>query len=981
MKANFSLFIVQLLVWGLAGNLIAGDLDDVLAKLKFRELGPTATGGRIVDIAVHPKRTEIIYAAAASAGLWKTENNGTTWKCVFEREGTTTIGDIAIDPQNPDTIWLGTGEANNQRSSYWGDGIYKSIDAGKTWSNLGLKETHHIGRIVVDPTNSDIVYVAALGHLYTQNPERGLYKTTDGGKTWDKVLYVSPLVGIVDVIVHPGKPEIVLAASYERIRRAWHFDGAGPGSAIYRSADAGATWEKIGEPIPTGEIGRIGLTYFEKNPDVLYASVSNQNPAPPTPPSNQKLEKDDSKSEEDDKKEGESKKTPPGIATPWGFRLEFKQDKAHVSQVDRNGTAARLGIRNQDSLTKLAGRPITSELVLAGVLDQLRQGDSVLAELEREEDTKPRIISLTIAKPREGQVGGHVYRSMDAGKTWEKRSQKPVGGRPAYYYGQIRVDPKDSERVYLLGVPFFHSDDGGANWKTDLARSVHVDHHALWINPKRPRHILLGNDGGFHSSYDRGVTWDHVFNLSLAQFYAIGIDMQRPYWVYGGLQDNGTYAGPSRSRNRSGIGRFEWHKVGGGDGFYSQIDPVEPYYVYAESQFGVVYRLDRRTGQRKSIRPSQSDPEGTPDRFNWNSPILLSKHDRHVVYFGGNKLFRSPNRGDDWDVISPDLTTANVERIAGNVPHCTITTIAESPLDEKILMVGTDDGLVHWSDDRGKQWRKVSVTLPVRPASWWCSRVELSHFDPQTAYVTFTGYREDDFRPFVFVTTDGGKTWKSISSNLPLGPVNVIAEDPRDERVLYVGTEFGVFVSVDMGKNWRALDQGIPRVAVHDLVVHPRDRDLVVGTHARGIFILDDITPLQEFAALESNPTAHLFSLREAVAYRSTATQSISGNRKVLTPNPPYGVIVSYFLQSAQEKDQIKLTVLDRNLKPVVSLKAPAEAGFHRVVWDLKRTSARRFSPAVAPGTFFLELQVGEDRMRQIVEVLEDKPVAVWPVP
>ncbi len=961
------LFSIQAL-WALSFCMItvpagAQDPSQMMEQFNWRGIGPTVTGGRIVDIAVVPSRPATIFAASASGGLWKTENHGTTWQCVFEKEGTTSIGDICLDPKNPEVIWVGTGEANNQRSSYWGDGVYKSTDGGKSWTHLGLSDTHHIGRIVVDPNNSDTVYVAALGHLYSTNQERGVYKTTDGGKNWNKVLYVSPAVGVVDLAIDPQNPKRLYAASYERIRRAWDFDGAGPGSAIYRSDDAGETWEKLENGLPTGNIGRIGLAVYHDNPQIVYATVSNQNVVDSAAtPVGEEREKD-------------------VIPTPWGFDVKIVDGKVQVNELDRRGSAARLGIRAGDVVTRIADIEVSDELTLAAVLDRLREGDSVKVEIQQGE--RKRSLSLTVDQIRSRQVGGEIYRSDDGGDTWVKQNEQPVGGSPAYYYGQIYIDPTNDKQLYVLSVPLYRSSDGGKTWSSAGARSVHVDHHALWIDPANPEHLYLGNDGGFHVSWDRGATWDHVFNLPLAQFYAIGVDMQRPYWVYGGLQDNGTYGGPSRSRNPRGTGRFDWHRIGGGDGFYVQVDPEDANIVFAESQFGVIYRLDRRTGQRRSIRPPQSDPNGAPDRYNWNSPILMSRHNSQTIYFAGNKLFKSYNRGNDWTVISPDLTTANPSRLAGNVPHCTITTIAESPLSANTLMVGTDDGKIHWTDDGGKTWRDISNGFAIKPASWWCSRVELSHQDRNTAYVSFTGYREDDFRSFVFITTDGGATFRSLAQGLPSEPVNVIKQDPRNSDVLYVGTEFGVHVSMDNGKTWHVLDKGLPRIAVHDLVVHSRDRDLVVGTHARGIYILDNVTVLQESTPEVMDKPFHLYSLRDEVLYRSVSTQSISGDRRVLAPNPSSGVIIAYHLKEGQKSEDVSLRVTNASGRTVSQLQANPGAGVHRVTWNPRPGGGRgRFGrggrggapPAASagPGNYIVELTVGEETQRQMITLLED---------
>lgn len=939
------------------------ELDEgSLEKFNFRAIGPTATGGRIVDIAVDPRSDHTIYAASASGGLWKTLNNGTTWNCIFEKEGTISLGDIAIDPNNPDTIWVGTGEANNQRSSYWGDGVYKSTDGGESWKHMGLTDTHHIGRIVVDPSDSRVVYVAAAGHLYTSNEERGLFKTSNGGRTWEKVLYISPTVGVIDVVIDPLRPSIVYAAAYERLRRPWDFDGNGPGSAIYRSEDSGKTWERAEGGLPSGDIGRIGLAVYPKDPRIVYATVSNQN-RPATPA-----------------KKPQAVVTEDGtVKLPFGLEVKFEEAGCVIVDVDNGSAASRAGVRDGNTLSAVGGSEVTDQEMLVEAVNRLKPNDVLDIDVLKESQT----ISFQYFVPQDrsgNQIGGEVYRSDDAGITWKKVNERPVGGNPGYYYGQIRVDPNDAQQLYMLGVPMYRSSDGGKTWSGDGAPSVHVDHHALWINPKNSNHLLLGNDGGFHITYDKCATWDHVYNLPLAQFYAIGVDMQYPYHVYGGTQDNGSWGGPSAPRGFGSVGRFDWYRVGGGDGFYVQVDPRDSNTVIAESQFGVIQRLDRTTGNSRSVRPPQSDPEGARDRYNWNSPILMSVHDPRVIYFGGNKLFKSFNQGDDWLVISPDLTTADADRLKGNVPHCTITTISESAINRNVLMVGTDDGKVHLTKDGGENWTDMSGRFPLQPEGWWCSRVQLSSHDDQTAYVSFTGYREDDFRPFVFKTTDGGENWTSIASNLPMEPVNVIKEDPVNANVLYLGTEFGVWVSVNQGSKWLQIDSGLPRVAVHDLLIHPRDMDLVIGTHARGAFIMDDITPLQEVDDEMMSRPVYLFKVRPAIMYSTrTSSSSISGNRRWLAESPPRGLQISYHLQESPDED-LKLEVFNEDNERVAELEPTNNVGINRVQWSFSgnrggrggRGGGRRSTPQIVPGTYWAVLTVGDKEYETKIELKSD---------
>ncbi len=897
-----------------------------LESFEWRPLGPSTFGGRIVDLAIHPDHPRNLWVASASGGLWVTRDHGTTFECLFENEGTISIGDIAVDPNDADVLWIGTGEANNQRSSYWGDGVYKSTDGGETWANVGLKDSQHIGRIVIDPRDSNRVFVAALGALYTPNDERGLYRTTDGGETWERVLEISADVGVSDVALDPKNPDHMVAASYERRRRAWDFDGNGPGSGIWRSSDGGTTWERCESGLPTGDIGRIGLDVFPGEEDLIVATVSNQNRVPV--------------------------KSGPVI----GLRVEWKDGQLVVIKVKKESGAEELGLKKGDVLKKLGDRELDDPFAWMHVLSELRDaaeeeadesGDDPRLKLtylrKDEEETVEaeleQILVLDEKDPETREAGGEIYTSKDHGETWTQVNEEPVGGSPAYYYGQIRFDPNDAQRIYMCGVPMLASSDGGVTWER-IAGSVHVDHHSVVVDPADSQKVWLGNDGGLHLSYDRGEKWQHFTNLPISQFYAVGLDNSEPFRVYGGTQDNGTWGGPNTSRDRRGIHPVEWFSVGGGDGFYAQIDPRDPATVYAESQFGAIYRrnLDRGTSVR--IRPSK--PEGAEEeslRFNWNSPILISAHNPEVIYFGGNRLFKSFNRGDSWAVHSPDLSTKDAEKIAGNVPHCTITTISESTLDPGLLLVGTDDGLVHMSENGGYDWTNLTGQFPGAPSGWWVSRVTLSSHDRTTAYVSFTGYREDDFRPLVFRTTDlgSGKGWKLITDGLPEGePVNDIVEDPLYPNVLYVGTEFGVHASCNQGLAWAPLNGGLPRVAVHDLAVQGRDGTLVAATHGRGFWAVD-VDAVRAFSEEALAEPAHLFPVGDLTRWaRRSAVGGYGGGDQIWrgqNESTQASVVVS--VQDAEA--EWSLTIQDEEGETLAILELPKEAGLHHVQWDLRK--------------------------------------------
>ncbi len=884
----------------------------------WRSLGPTTFGGRIVDLAAHPDRPHTLWVASASGGLWVTHDHGTSWTCLFENEGTISIGDVCVDPSNPDRIWIGTGEANNQRSSYWGDGVYLSSDGGETWKNVGLRDSHHVGRIVVDPRDSNHVLVAALGHLYTSNEERGLYRTTDGGETWERVLGLGPDVGVVDVVIDPSEPDRVYAASYERRRRAWDFDGNGPGSAIWRSEDGGATWTRCEGGLPTGDIGRIGIDVASDQAGLVVATVANQNVVPV--------------------------QRGPVI----GLEVEWKDGALTVTRVARRSTAAELGIERGDRLLRIGDEELKDPLKWLEVLAELSEAGGeekpeslplVLARGDEEKTVEAPLGDLMGAsEPATREVGGEVYLSEDHGVTWTRRNEQSAGGSPAYYYGQIRFDPNDADRLYMCSVPFLKSDDRGETWQR-IAGSVHVDHHAVLVDPSSSDKVWLGNDGGLHVSYDRGESWQHFTNLPISQFYAVGLDQSEPFRVYGGTQDNGTWGGPHTSRDPRGIHPIEWYTVGGGDGFYAQIDPRDPDTVYAESQFGAIYRRNLPRGTSVRIRPRK--PEGAEEealRFNWNSPILMSAHNPEVIYFCGNRVFKSYDRGDSWPVHSPDLTTRDEVKIAGNVPHCTITTIDESALFPGLLIVGTDDGLVHMTRDGGYDWSNMTGQFPGAPSGWWVSRVALSAHDESVAYVSFTGYREDDFRPLIYRTDalGSGKGWTLITAGLPAeGPVNDIVEDPRDADVLYAGTEFGVYVSCDAGKSWVPLGSGLPRVAVHDLAVHDRDSVLVAATHGRGFWALEiDAVRALDGEALASK--SHLFPVGDVVrwARRSAIGGYGGGDQTWRGTNEPSDAVITVWRAEGAEGT---LEIQDEEGEALASMDWPAEPGMHRLTWDLRR--------------------------------------------
>ena len=850
--------------------------ERLLDAFEYRNLGPFRAGGWISDIAV-PERPEeshlyTIYAAARHGGLWKTTNNGTTWEPLLDEAGVYAIGDIALSPSNPDIVWVGTGDAANARSSYGGDGVYKSADGGKQWEHMGLDETHHIGRIVVHPTNPDIVYVAAMGHLYSHNPERGVYKTTDGGRTWEKVLFINERVGVIDLAMNRDDPEVIYAAAYEKERFPWHFEAGGPESAIYKTTNGGRSWERLGGGLPTGKIGRIGLDIYRSNPDVVYAVVENANLRAPT---------------------------------------------AEESAADR----------------------------------------------ERGVEAQERVI------------GGEVYRSEDAGRSWRKMNstEDNVGGKAAYSFNQIRIDPNDDQKVYVTSIGIVNSDDGGRSWHDidwppkKMFPNMFGDVRSLWIDPENSRRIIAGTDGGVHVSYDGGTTSDYYDNLPLGELYAVAVDMETPYNIYGGLQDHESWKGPSNSWSGE-VTLEDWVTVGTGDGMDNEVDPIDSRWLYNTSQFGDHYRVDQKLRTRTPIEPQR--PEGEePYRFNWNPPLHISPHDSRTIYTGAQVLLRSPDRGDSWREISPTLTCSDLVKIAGqgHITYCTLTTISESPVQPGVIWTGADDGQVHVSRDGGTSWMDVTGNLARAgaPDSLWVSRVFASHHDAGTAYITKTGYRRDDFRPYVYKTTDYGRTWTSLASNLPDRPVNVIFEDPDNPELLFVGTDLGVYASIDGGERWARMASNMPPAPVHDLLVHPRENDLIVGTYGRGIFVTD-ITPLKELDGEVLARDLHLFRIRPQAHGEREAwgNYKLYGDRHLATPNEPNGIVIHYYLR-AGTGSEATITVADRSEKILRTLEGEANAGINRVVWNLRNEEEE----LVEPGEYEVTLEVGDKRAMRTATV------------
>ncbi len=1010
--------------------------DPLLGSFRFRSIGPASMGGRIDDLAVSETDPNIIYLGYAVGGVWKSENNGVSFTPVFDTYNTASIGDIAIHPRDPNIVYVGTGEPNNRQTSSFGDGIYKTTDGGKTFVNMGLKDTQSIARIVIDPKNPETVYVASPGHLFGPNPDRGVYKTTDGGRSWNRIKFIDNDTGFTDIVLDPGNPSIIYASSYQRRRIGCCFNGGGPASGIWKSTDAGKTWNKLtGNGLPPGTYGRIALDVSRSNPNVVYAQVEAGETGTP-------------------ERTNLVQQTAATEATPAGAAAVSSPATTAPGQPGLpppgRGAAGAVSPQPAPAASNPGGGRGTaySWCNNAGPAKGFPVGGRGAAQLAAEAQT-PRV-----APPLDPRRGG-VLRSENKGQTWTLVSN--CNSRPMYF-SQLRVDPSNDKTIYVAGLPVAKSLDGGKTFVTldeagGYGEPGHVDQHAIWIDPKNPNHIMEGNDGGLNISWDQGKTWDYVNTMATALAYVVSADMRRPYYVYIGLQDNGSWGGPSAVRGRGGIMNSDWFGIGGGDGFYTAVDPTDHNIVITESQDGSTNRYDLRTGRGTSIRPSaggrgrgagggggaaptvagvpgaetSAAPPvqvggqagfggrgGAPNvingtvgevyRFNWNTPVIMSPHNPKILYLGGNRLFKSYNQGDTWVASAEDLTkkidrnTVAMMEVPGNltqlskndgvVSYSTIIAVSESPVMPGVVWAGTDDGNVQVSRDGGLTFTEVGKHLPGLPPNHqhWISRIDASHFDQGTAYVAVDGHRSDDLKPYVFVTRDFGRTFQSISSNLPAsGNVLVVREDPRNKDLLYVGTEFGLFVSLDAGTSWQKFMNNYPTVRTDDILIHPRDNDLIVASHGRSVWIADDMTPLQQLTSAVREADATLFDIRPAVAWLNDLqhNQQVGGQKNFIGENAPRGAAISYYLKSAAGGD-VKISIADVNGRVIRTLDGPKTAGISRVWWNMIPQPAqglgggsagggRGGGGGVEAGTYLVTLEVGGTKLTKPLQILQDR--------
>jgi photosystem II stability/assembly factor-like uncharacterized protein len=1063
------------------------------SALSWRPIGPATMGGRITAISVFDADPTTYWVASASGGLLKTVNNGITFEHQFDRESTVSIGDVCVAPSNREIVWVGTGEGNPRNSVSYGDGVYKSTDGGKTWKNMGLRESFQIGRIIIHPTDPNTVYVGALGRLYGPNAERGVFKTTDGGNTWEKVLFVDDKTGCIDLKMSPGDPNTLLAAMWERKRDEFDSflgdaqappgtDNYGPSVAhsksggVFRTTDGGKNWKKLDKGLPTVATGRIGIDWYRKDPKTVFAIVDTEKVGTGNPPAPQAyagfqgeeqeggnvkiteifenspaakagLKVDDVIGKLEDKPVGgyeklietlrdkkigdkvnfdlkrgsEDKKitvtlearptTGPAAAggggggqgggrrggggqggqggqgggidptQPWpGFMARDSEDGIRVRVVNEGSSAEKAGIKADDLVVEIDGKKVGT---FTGLLEMLREkkkiGDKIKVTVQRadKKDTvevtleqfrrtgggqaaatpgKPYAASLggqvENAQSRQGNDGfqtGGVYKSTDSGETWTRINS--INPRPMYF-SQVRVDPTDDKLMYVLGVSFSNSTDSGKTFRVDRQANggVHSDQHALWIDPKDGRHMLIGTDGGFYVTYDRMKNWEHLTLADFGQFYHVCVDNRKPYRVYGGLQDNGSWGGPSRTLRNSGPINEDWFMVGGGDGFVCRVDPDDPDLIYSESQDGAARRRNLRTGEGGMLRPRPAGAQGgggrqggggggqgrqggaNQHRYNWNTPFILSAHNPGIVYIGGEMVFRSLKHGDDMKAISPEITRTK---------RGSATALAESPRNPDVLWAGTDDGALWVTRDGGREWKRVDDKVGLAGPRW-VSTIEASRFADGRAYVCFDAHRSNDDHPAIYATEDYGATWKPINGNLPVfGSTRCLREDVQNQNLLLCGTEFGVFASINRGGYWTRINNNLPTVAVHELAIHPTAGEMVAATHGRSLWVVD-ISALRQMTPETVKAVAHLYAPPTATRWRSepdVGSAMGSGSKKFVGQNPPPGTAIYYSL--GKKADKVTLKVLDYAGQTVRDLTTKADPGLHKVMWDLRRPSGR----------------------------------------
>lgn len=911
-------------------------------NLRFKNIGPTIMSGRVVDVAVNPENHHEFLAAYASGGLWHTTNNGTSFEPIMDNAGTINLGDIDVHWKSR-TIWAGTGENNSSRSSYAGIGLLKSTDWGKTWSKPMLAESHHIGRILINPDDVNHVVVAVTGPLYSSSTYRGIYTTKNGGDTWEKTLFATDMAGFIDLVHVPNDFNIMYASSWEKDRKAWNFDGDGSASAIYKSSDAGTSWDKISTPqsgFPTGSgVGRIGLAVYDKN--TVYAIHDSQF----------RREKEAGKDSAFAKAEK---------------RQTTKVSQQKLSKNDFQGMT-------MDAFLQLSDKTLDLYLKENGFQEKYRAQN--VKNMVRSGTAKPADLALYLENANTQLFdtpvkGAELYRSDDGGKTWNKTHEGQIDDvfySYGYYFAQVRVDPSDVDHVYVMGVPIVKSDDGGKTWENISRENVHADHHALWINPDKRGHLINGNDGGVNISYDDGETWIKNNSPSVGQFYAINYDLSKPYNVYGGLQDNGVWVGAHNAREDRAWhqqGQYPWEFIMGGDGMQIQIDSRNSNIVYTGFQFGNYYRLNRATGDRDYIQPKHELGE-SPYRFNWQTPILLSVHNQDILYLGGNKLHRSMNQGDDWTAISPDLTQGGKP---GNVAYGTLTSISESPFEFGLIYTGSDDGLVQLTKNGGATWTNLKGNWP---ANLWVSRVVASQHDKATVFVTHNCYRWDDFTPYVYKSTDYGTTWENIGKSLPASPVNVIIEHPNDKQTLFLGTDNASYVSINSGSTWQLLNKGMPPVAVHDMKIQPEANDLLIGTHGRSIYTanLDALELINENGNDLATSTSLSMNFAKVTSIKSSSSY---GSKRTWSTNY-YEPKVELSFYSPQD-GTVTMEVLNGKDKVLQSITTEASKGLNFYTYNgtVSEKSLERFDKENQPkkadngnyylpkGTYKVKLSMGK---------------------